>query len=248
MRRWFRPSAPPADLGRLLVCRYVALAHGHHDLVPDGCMDLLWREGGGVVLCGPDTIGWGFDAARPTPVVGIRFRPAAAPPLLRIEARELVDRQIPVADVLGGGVARRLDEQLAEAADGRARLGVLERLARDRWAPADVTVSLADAVLATAPTVEQLAEDTGLSARQVHRRFLRRVGYGPAFLARIWRLQRAARIAAARPGSALAEIAVGAGYVDQAHLAKDCRTLARMTPRQFVDALPRTSIVLPAAA
>jgi AraC-like DNA-binding protein len=92
--------------------------------------------------------------------------------------------------------------------------------------------------------VEHLAVETGVSSRQLRRRFDRGVGYGPAFFARIARLQRFARAAARSPGRGIAELAASAGYVDQAHLAKDCRALAGMTPRELLDVLPRTSVAV----
>ncbi|MEJ7718948.1 MAG: helix-turn-helix domain-containing protein [Ilumatobacteraceae bacterium] len=87
-----------------------------------------------------------------------------------------------------------------------------------------------------------MVELSGVSARQLQRRFARTVGYGPAFLSRIARLQRAARLAARRPDIGVAELAVQAGFIDQAHLAKHCRAIAHSTPREFVDGLARTSI------
>jgi len=50
-------------------------------VVPDGCVDLLWHEGG-LFVAGPDV-----EAARPalppgTTVIGLRFQPGAAVPWL----------------------------------------------------------------------------------------------------------------------------------------------------------------------
>jgi AraC-like DNA-binding protein len=42
----------------------------------------------------------------------------------------------------------------------------------------------------------------------------------------------------------LAELAVAAGYADQSHLSRDCRALTGRTPRQLVEVLPRTSLVV----
>jgi AraC-like DNA-binding protein len=47
---------------------------------------------------------------------------------------------------------------------------------------------------------------------------------------------------ARRPERGIAELAIAAGYVDQPHLAKDCRALAGVTPRQLIELLPRTSV------
>ena len=89
-----------------------------------------------------------------------------------------------------------------------------------------------------------MAAATGVSTRQLRRRFDRAIGYGPAFFARIARMQRFARRAARAPHLGIAEVAAGSGYADQAHAAKDCRAIAGMTPRQLIAALPRTSVAV----
>ena len=47
------------------------------------------------------------------------------------------------------------------------------------------------------------------------------------------RLQRFLALARARPAAGLAELAVAAGYADQAHLGHDCRALASATPGEL---------------
>jgi AraC-like DNA-binding protein len=73
----------------------------------------------------------------------------------------------------------------------------------------------------------------GFSERQLQRRFLTAVGYGPKVLQRVLRLRRF--LTAAGFGlEGLAGAALGAGYADQAHLTRECRALTGLTPRQLV--------------
>jgi AraC-like DNA-binding protein len=72
--------------------------------------------------------------------------------------------------------------------------------------------------------VAGLSVELGLSERQLRRRCLDLFGYGPKVLDRVLRLERA--LAAARGGEAFARVAAGAGYADQAHLAREVRALA----------------------
>ncbi len=245
--RWFRPSASSPDLRDVLACRWTATSAGRHELIPDGCLELLWIDGRGTWLCGPDTRSWAFDLPPGTAMSGVRFRPGAAAGVLRVDACELRDVRVALADLLDASAHRILAEQLESAAGPTRRLAVLEAFVRTRAAEHETgsTAELA-ALVASDPAygVEQLAVETGVSSRQLRRRFDRGVGYGPAFFARIARLQRFARVAARSPGGGLAELAASAGYVDQAHLAKDCRTLADMTPRELRDVLPRTSVAV----
>ena len=244
--RWFQPFAASADLGDVLACRYVATTDGRHDLIPDGCMDLLWVDGVGTVLCGPDTRGWSFELPPGTAAAGVRFRPGAAAGVFRLEAAEIRDVRVDLADLLGGRQGRLVGERLSAAEDPLERVGVLEELVRRRTddADRDETIELAALVESDqADGVERLAAQTGLSGRQLRRRFDRAVGYGPAFFGRIARLQRFARSAwLGGPSAGSPSSPIAAGYVDQPHLAKDCRALAGVTPRQLIDRLPRSSV------
>ena len=245
--RWFQPSAPSLDLGDVLACVWSAVARGRHELIPDGSVELLWIDGGGTWLCGPDTHSWAFHLPPGTAISGVRFRPGAAADVLGLDAHEARDIRVALSDVLGSRAGRILAQRLCDAGDPTARTTVLEDLVRARMNERGLgsTAELA-ALVGSDPKfgVGQLAAETGLSTRQLRRRFDRDVGYGPAFFARIARLQRFARAAASSPGRGIAELAAHAGYVDQPHLAKDCRALAAMTPRELVDVLPRTSVAV----
>ncbi|MEU6719965.1 DUF6597 domain-containing transcriptional factor [Nonomuraea sp. NPDC046802] len=112
--------------------------------------------------------------------------------------------------------------------------GLLSRSpAPDRVAPAIATA------LRTGRTVAEAAWDLGFSERQLHRRSLASFGYSPKTLQRIVRFQRALRMA--RAGVRLAEVAAGAGYTDQAHLAHDVRRLSGVPMTRLLSPVRVTS-------
>jgi transcriptional regulator GlxA family with amidase domain len=80
--------------------------------------------------------------------------------------------------------------------------------------------------------VRTLAGETGTSERTLRRRCHEHLGYGAKTLDRILRFQRFLTLCRSRPESALAMLALGAGYADQAHLARDTRELTSLTPRE----------------
>jgi transcriptional regulator GlxA family with amidase domain len=73
-----------------------------------------------------------------------------------------------------------------------------------------------------------------VSERQLRRRFLDAVGYGPKTLARVLRFQHFLQLGSG-PGD-LARLAFAAGYADQAHLTRECRRLAGRTPAELLAA------------
>ncbi|REK86328.1 AraC family transcriptional regulator, partial [Streptomyces inhibens] len=80
------------------------------------------------------------------------------------------------------------------------------------------------AALARGRPVAEVARAVALSERQLHRLSLDAFGYGPKTLARVLRLVRALDLA--RSGMPYAQVALRAGYADQAHLAREVKSLA----------------------
>jgi AraC-like DNA-binding protein len=98
--------------------------------------------------------------------------------------------------------------------------------------PADPAGTAISGALRRGRTVGEVAWDLGFSERQLHRRSLATFGYAPKILQRIVRFQRALTLA--RAGVPLAEVAVTAGYADQAHLSHDVKRLSGVSMRRLV--------------
>jgi AraC-like DNA-binding protein len=76
-----------------------------------------------------------------------------------------------------------------------------------------------------------VARQLGISERQLHRRCVAAVGYGPVLLRRVLRFRRVvSRIDAGGALDDLAGLAAGAGYADQAHLTRESQDLAGLAP------------------
>ncbi|WP_369202406.1 helix-turn-helix domain-containing protein [Streptomyces sp. PU-14G] len=219
---WTRAAALPGTRGRVL---------------PDGCMDLLlWN--GELVVAGPDTRAYLTTERRGLPVYGLRLAPGTGPRVFGVRAWELCDQRVPLEDLWPGRRVRGLRERIAHAADPQA---ALERVAAGRLAAARGEAAEARAAALVEAVADRLRQGdgvartagyVGLSERQLHRRCRDAFGYGPKTLARVLRLQRALRVA--ESGLPLAETAARAGYADQAHLSREVRALAGLTPAQLL--------------
>lgn len=226
----YREQAPPPGLTTWVQCTWQRIGDGGPPVrvLPDGCIDIVWIEGAGTQIVGPNTRAFLVEIVAGTRVAGVRLHPGAAPPLLGIDAAALRDARVAI-DGVWGDDGRRLAEALDERRDrGRVLLTTLAARAPASAAP-DPLVRAAVAALAD-PSIEvaALAYDLGVSERQLRRRFQAAVGYGPKRLARVLRLARA--LDAARRGEQLGRVAFDAGYADQAHFAHDCRDLAGVAP------------------
>ncbi|MGW0173447.1 helix-turn-helix domain-containing protein [Rhodococcus sp. NPDC003322] len=187
-------------------------------VLPDGCMDVIWHDGG-FLVAGPDTRAHRTTAAGPR-AIGLRFAPGLGPRVLGIAANELRDTRIALSDVWSGAAVRRL------AGDAETDpLGALTAEVRRRLDTPDLPVETAIAArLAAGATVAEVSAELGWSPRKLHRKSLSAFGYGPKTLARVLRFDRA--LSAARAGDAFARVAADGGYADQAHLAREMRALA----------------------
>lgn len=235
-----RPSA--AVLAADVVCTWtqrVAPGPGHHvqRVVPDGCIDVIWRDGR-LEVAGPDTAPVLAVLTPGDTVVGVRFRPGHAPGYLGIAACELADARVALGE-LWGTDASRLADRLARAHDSDEAERILERAVAARAPSTSLLDPIADAAAQLldgpdAARVADVAPRLGLSERQLHRRCTSAFGYGPKTLARILRFQRFIRAARRTPSASYARLAAECGYADEAHLARDCRALGGVTPGQLV--------------
>jgi methylphosphotriester-DNA--protein-cysteine methyltransferase len=93
--------------------------------------------------------------------------------------------------------------------------------------------------------VEELARSLGVSPRHLQRRFVAAVGYGPKTFQRIARFQRLLALAhtprGVRPG--LTDLALDAGYADQAHMTREVGELAGRTPARLLGDAASTLIL-----
>ncbi|MEU4802806.1 helix-turn-helix domain-containing protein [Actinosynnema sp. NPDC023587] len=196
-------------------------------VVPDGRTDIIRYPDGGLFVAGPDTVGHVTELG-PGRVVGVRFGPGVGPAALGVPAHVLRDQRVPLAELWDDLAA--LEDALAGADDPGAVLADAARH-RLRAAPPD---PLAGAIAAsvTAAPVAGLADDLGLSTRQLHRRSLHAFGYGPKTLHRVLRFDRAVKLA--WTGVPFAEIAHRTGYADQAHLSREVKDLAGVPLGQLI--------------
>lgn len=194
---------------------------GAQRVLPDGCMDLLWHDGE-LLIAGPDTSA--YEVTDHGAWAGLRFPPGVAPAVLGLPAHELRDRRVPLADLWPSRTVRPLAGLVNRTADAPAALeSVALRLLPSAPEP-DPACAAAVTALASGSTVLAATRHANLSERQLHRRFLTSIGYGPKTLARILRLQRALELA--RAGTPLAAVAARAGYADQPHFSREVKDLA----------------------
>jgi AraC-like DNA-binding protein len=228
---------PSAALADRLVCLWIDPARPRRQpVLPDACIDVVW-DGQKLCVAGPDTRAMLVDSA--ATIVGVRFRPGAAPGFLGVPASALLDARLELRE-LWGPAADDLAARLGEAAP-HAAAALLERALAERRPFASAPDALFDGLLLELRalqdgrgTLSGLAETLGVSRRTLRRRCVHAVGYGPKTLERILRFRRALRLLrASQPPAVVAQLA---GYCDQAHLTNETHRLAGATPAALMKA------------
>ncbi|HEU5108958.1 MAG TPA: helix-turn-helix transcriptional regulator, partial [Micromonosporaceae bacterium] len=179
----------------------------------------------------PDTVPH-VSPMSPGTLVALRFAPGAAPAALGLRADELRDGRVPLEKLWSPGEIRQLSGELAATTSAEAAQQVLQRSVNARFGgDRDPVPAAVLGLLASGTRVGAMAAEIGLSERQLHRRCLAAFGYGPKVLHRVLRFDRARALA--RRGLPFAEIAYRLGYADQAHLAREVKSLGGVPLGQF---------------
>jgi AraC-like DNA-binding protein len=188
--------------------------------------------------------------------IQVALRPLGARALLGLPAGELAGIDVPAEAVLGGACAELRDQ--VRAADGwPGRFAILDEILL-RLVTSNLAVAGAgpggrrpDAApevgwawrqllrAGGAVRVSALAAETGWSGRHLTSRFRAEIGLTPKVAARVIRFDRARKLlvrnlAEVNDEYRLADLAVACGYFDQAHLAREFRSLAGCPPSQWL--------------
>jgi AraC-like DNA-binding protein len=175
------------------------------------------------------------DCSRRQLTTGARLRPGAIPALFRIDAAALTDRGA-AAELFAPAAVRRALERLEVASPAKAVWHIAALIAelasagsaldaRARWLGA---VDGRDRRV-----VRDVAAQLGIGERALRAWSIAHLGLGVRRFMRIRRLHRALEHRVARPAATWSAIAARAGFADQPHLVRDCRSLLGESPQQF---------------
>ena len=243
-RPTYREFAPPAHLGKHIVCFW---RHGATSLpttarvIPDGCVDIVWVNDQAPHVAGPMTRPMLYSIESGTEIIALRLRPGVARRLLGENAKALLNQDVPLRDLWRGDRAAPWVEVTAERSASAKLAAIAEAVTsrlRTEGEPDDFVMHAA-AWMAGHPfaLLAELSGLCGLSERQMRRHFDEAIGYGPKTLQRILRLQRLLWLASheSTPVPSLAQLAFAAGYADQSHMTRDVVALTGASPSHLLD-------------
>ena len=191
-----------------------------------------------------------IDCNQQERVVGVQFAAGGACPFFRMPMSELEDASFDMSDlwgaeagwvrerVLSAQTPRAMLEELAVCLEERLRVSGCRRKGSISENLHPAVVYMADELdICDAPgRVHRVTEKIGMSQRRVAQLFHEQVGVSPKTFHRVRRFQHTlSRLRGVRRVD-WADLAVACGYYDQAHLSRDFRQIAGMTPSAYLAA------------
>ena len=214
---------------------------------PHGFRQLSGAGNAEICVSGPRQHALFRDFAAVGLTVLIRFRPGVAGLLLGSPAEDLRDRVVPVEEIWGQE-GSRLREAVMVTQGVREMLShvhaFLEKRERAVESRSGQIARRAVELIRhkhIAPRVKHVAGRLGVTERHLRRVFQESVGLTPKDYLRIQRLGRVLR--ASRGGVNWAQLAVEAGYYDQAHMIGEFREFIGLSPSAYVESQRSTPAI-----
>ena len=246
----FQLFQPKAHLANIVQGVWSTSVHQDHPknikrwLHSDACSGILFNLGGTIQLndtpfstgCIMQPVSKQAQEITLSPgamVVGIRFHPAMSFAILGSiyqQATAIVQAQ---ADVRA---FNNLTEQLKKSSGHYARIVILYRWLNSLLPLVDnIPVPLASALqaLENKRSPGELSAQVPLSQRQIERQFQKWLDMTPKYYQRISRVKSALKILKLQPTTELADLALNIGFSDQAHMTREFKYIAKITPKQY---------------
>jgi AraC-like DNA-binding protein len=169
-------------------------------------------------------------------VLALCFHPGMAYKFIQIPMHELSNTTAVLADVWHN-TATELEEKMEIAGCNEQRAGIMQQYLLEQLADVKddlhITQCLSAAQLSGGLVpAGKLAMDTGISQRQLSRKFQEHVGLSPKEYLRVSRFISSLHHLKRYPGLSLTEVACKSGYYDQAHFIRDYKDYTGYTPGQ----------------
>lgn len=170
--------------------------------------------------------------------IAVCFYPGAACHFFKTPMAAFTDSATEL-NLAWGNIAAELEERVALCASETQRAELIQhyllrQLVKNHKTDAAVQYCLSE--MHTGLSVNELAEKTGISQRQLSRRFQKNIGLGPKEFSRVNRFLRALDYMKKNNGNSLTDVAYACGYYDQSHFIFDFKAFAGITPGELYTA------------
>jgi AraC-like DNA-binding protein len=256
-------AALASHVERLWCCDGHRGLNGADRALPDGRFQLAFSLAEGPISALTDPMGDGggiapslligirsrfgiIDTAKLRSAMGVVFRPGGVHAFLNMPADALRDKNVSL-DLIWGSRVQTLRDRLRGADDPAKKFQILEvallsRINQRLQLNTAVRYALQEfARRPQIPLVRELAHEAGLGRRRFAQLFREQVGLTPKLYCRLQRFQNALKQIVSGASVDWAQLALAAGYCDQAHLAHEFRDFSGLSPSAYLAGCHRSA-------
>ena len=256
-------AALASHVEKLWCCNGHPGVNGKDRALPDGRFQLAFSLAEGPISALADPMGDGggiapslligirsrfsiSDTAKLRSAMGVVFRPGGVHAFLNMPADAFHDKNVSL-DLIWGSMVQTLRDRLRGANGPTEKFQILEVALLSR---VNEGVQLNPAVRyalvefdrrSQIPMVRELAHEAGLSRRRFAQLFREQIGLTPKLYCRLQRFQNALKQIASGASVDWAQLALAAGYCDQAHLAHEFRDFSGLSPSTYLAGYHRSA-------
>lgn len=212
--------------------------------VPDGCIDLFFIYSDGRMqgyACGTRREYTVNEWKKADNVFGVRFMPGVQPQMLQVTMKSLMDKMIPLEDILQYDSAwlSELETETDFYQRIRIFLQFYTKAENQRTVP-DGKKAIVQSVKRMVyesdglVKVSELQEQTGYSDRYLNKIFIEEMGFSPKVFCKIIQFQRTLEFLNYGAPDKMTDAAVFLGYYDQPQFIRDFTRYAGMTPKRYL--------------
>ncbi len=180
-----------------------------------------------------------ITTAKLRPAMGVVFRPGGVHAFLNTPADAFCNKNVPLS-LIWGSMAGTLSDRLRTESHLARKFQVLEiallgRIKERVRLNAAVQYALEEfACIPRVPRVDRIAREAGLSRRRFTQLFREQIGLTPKLFCRVQRFQTALKQIGSGASVDWAQLALTAGYYDQAHLAHEFQDFSGLSPSAYL--------------
>lgn len=225
-------------------------------IVPDGCIEMTFNFGDKIkrytsendfilhpntMVMGQRTKSYYILPVGNVDTFAICFYPLGFTNFVKTTLENLVDKEIPIAELFGQGEANELEQQMIQAINTQQRINIIEKFLLKKFnlknTINNIVRSTVDALLMSNGTtpINIILKDNISKRRQIERHFKKQIGISPKQLCKAIRLQTTLQLLLNKESETLTDIAYESEYFDQSHFIKDFKELVGVTPKDFLD-------------
>lgn len=213
-------------------------------VIPDGCIDILFscnHEKPSANVCGSVLQRKSISLQADHEYFGVRFLPNQETKNMRYSLKETVDREVPLADMIS--IDESIVSEIIYKQGFHEKIALFKQMIKSNIfsedsSPTIIKYSL-NRIYARKGniSINQLAEETGYSARYIRKKFEDNIGISPKLFSQIVRFQYSLFMLIKNNKYSISDIINENGYYDQAHLINEFKKFGYLSPNKLSKSL-----------